>query len=720
MASYYCSDACSQIQNGWGRASIVPYEPSSADPAAVPNNTVYLSIVEVETPDPDTGIKPDIGAVLNAYIALGFISFVFPDKVNMEMRTTANLPSNATLQFGVDNTIEYKIKNDNIGFSVLGAISNGLNALITSGIIYIPKNTYYITTPSSTAPYWTEGDLINITYTAFPNNSTSLITYSYNTTVRGVQLIGTGLNYRTVVTDSFPFDIDHNNVSIVLSGSAVVSGNYYINSSGELFLCVVSGTLPSTPTPASPTAYLVYYAPQVKVSKLTPKENVRLLGKNTVIRNGFTFLQPIIQFRYARKCIADGFVFQNCHCSSTGGAIINDSVTDKDQFSNMVFENCGDALTMAGGEGNTLPRWTTATFYAAGTYIRNVNTIYYATTTGTSGGTAPTHTTGTASDGGVTWGVVRNNLLPIWQSGIAVTTSHFYQNGPYVYKALSSAVTGITPPTHTSGDKSDGSVFWAFVREIPKVFNPGQYYAAGELVSTRTYIPGNNFDYPRIYRVTSGGVATSTQPTSIDANYTTVAGASFVYWGPHETSVATIVTEYASNFNQINVEELLNWGFGPVHRSGYRIYVNNFRSSYATVRGFKIMQSVLSQLNNLLIMNAGSTSLAVSSGARYNQFSNVHIRGNNGDYISRDYQGAALQYQTSNRIGIWTDDTKSMWNTFINTIIEETNMVYGIEQFATDDYNAFIGGSLDDTKVSNASNSVFHQYWDTNTATFKI
>lgn len=48
-------------------------------------------------------------------------------------------------------------------------------------------------------------------------------------------------------------------------------------------------------------------------------------------------------------------------------------------------------------------QWTTATVYAAGAYCFNDGNVYQTAAGGTSGATPPTHTAGSASDGGVTW-----------------------------------------------------------------------------------------------------------------------------------------------------------------------------------------------------------------------------------------------------------------------------------------------------------------------------
>lgn len=47
--------------------------------------------------------------------------------------------------------------------------------------------------------------------------------------------------------------------------------------------------------------------------------------------------------------------------------------------------------------------WTATTAYAAGDYCFYNGNYYSTSSSGTSGSTAPTHTTGSASDGGVTW-----------------------------------------------------------------------------------------------------------------------------------------------------------------------------------------------------------------------------------------------------------------------------------------------------------------------------
>ena len=55
------------------------------------------------------------------------------------------------------------------------------------------------------------------------------------------------------------------------------------------------------------------------------------------------------------------------------------------------------------GDLGLYPQWITSTVYAAGVGCQNAGNSYYTVVGGTSGGTAPTHLSGTVSDGGVLW-----------------------------------------------------------------------------------------------------------------------------------------------------------------------------------------------------------------------------------------------------------------------------------------------------------------------------
>lgn len=68
--------------------------------------------------------------------------------------------------------------------------------------------------------------------------------------------------------------------------------------------------------------------------------------------------------------------------------------------------------------GLAYSQWTTATSYTASTsYVYNGLNVYQATTTGTSGATAPTHTSGTVSDGGVSWRYINTFVGVVGSTG---------------------------------------------------------------------------------------------------------------------------------------------------------------------------------------------------------------------------------------------------------------------------------------------------------------
>jgi hypothetical protein len=56
-------------------------------------------------------------------------------------------------------------------------------------------------------------------------------------------------------------------------------------------------------------------------------------------------------------------------------------------------------------------------------------------------------------------------LLAEWASGqTGITTSTYRVYGANLYKAFSTGTTGATPPTHTTGTVTDGAVSWTFVK----------------------------------------------------------------------------------------------------------------------------------------------------------------------------------------------------------------------------------------------------------------
>ena len=62
--------------------------------------------------------------------------------------------------------------------------------------------------------------------------------------------------------------------------------------------------------------------------------------------------------------------------------------------------------------------------------------------------------------------------LTIWASGQAVTAGQYRGRFGRRYVAATSGTTGVTPPTHTSGTVSDGGVSWTYVDNRSQFFTP--------------------------------------------------------------------------------------------------------------------------------------------------------------------------------------------------------------------------------------------------------
>jgi hypothetical protein len=95
--------------------------------------------------------------------------------------------------------------------------------------------------------------------------------------------------------------------------------------------------------------------------------------------------------------------------------------------------------------------WVTSTAIAdSGLYRTNASKLYVSNTIGTTGATAPTHTSGTVSDGGVEWTYVAT--YDTWTAGQVISTiGQFRGYDNKIYRSATAGTTGSTGPTHTVG-----------------------------------------------------------------------------------------------------------------------------------------------------------------------------------------------------------------------------------------------------------------------------
>jgi parallel beta-helix repeat protein len=113
-------------------------------------------------------------------------------------------------------------------------------------------------------------------------------------------------------------------------------------------------------------------------------------------------------------------------------------------------------------EPNAYADWAATTAYAAGAYVRAALNVYRVTVGGTSGSAMPTHTTGTAVDGGVTWEFMsahrtaatpRVNMVVFNMPGRTVSANTFFDASTWTNNMLYGYASDVRVnwPTSTSG-----------------------------------------------------------------------------------------------------------------------------------------------------------------------------------------------------------------------------------------------------------------------------
>ena len=172
--------------------------------------------------------------------------------------------------------------------------------------------------------------------------------------------------------------------------------------------------------------------------------------------------------------------------------------------------------------------WQASTAYLAQDKVYYQGRIYQAQGAGTSGTIPPTHTDGVVSDGAINWAFIDaagkfdvdltqhpyprpqyiGNDMPEWLPHrlYAVGQKVWYRLNVYEVAPSGGGVTTTTPPTHITGDVSDGTVTWRFVETREPIsdyarfmeydlgnhyqvrieeIHPGSQYIVGDVVSLR-------------------------------------------------------------------------------------------------------------------------------------------------------------------------------------------------------------------------------------------
>lgn len=109
-----------------------------------------------------------------------------------------------------------------------------------------------------------------------------------------------------------------------------------------------------------------------------------------------------------------------------GGIASNNTVTGNVCFDSQTVKTQKWGVQL--GNGSAYGSWTTATAYAALTYVASGANLYLTTAGGTSGASAPVHTSGSVSDGAVTWLYINTSVGSFQASHNQVGGNQCYDN----------------------------------------------------------------------------------------------------------------------------------------------------------------------------------------------------------------------------------------------------------------------------------------------------
>ncbi len=282
--------------------------------------------------------------------------------------------------------------------------------------------------------------------------------------------------------------------------------------------------------------------------------------------------------------------------------------------------------------GPSCPQWlSNEDGMVVGTCRQNAGYVYTATTVGTTGNTAPTHTTGTGSDGGVTWSMVRTAYpstpgnvpfncprwapgqavvandcrfatpCPDWTTGSTISANECRTSNGRTYTAVSGGTTsGHVGPSHSSGSTTSGGINWAFRTDLCSgSWNNGTVITAGDCRRSTT----SPF---RTYIATTSATKSNNTQASHTSGTASVGGITWQLsnyscfpWATGQTIAVGDCRRSGARTYVANSAGTTSGASGPTHTSGTTtsggiswIYNNSYQPSdlvqniyYATTNG---------------------------------------------------------------------------------------------------------------------------------------
>lgn len=145
---------------------------------------------------------------------------------------------------------------------------------------------------------------------------------------------------------------------------------------------------------------------------------------------------------------------------------------------------------------NLITRWLSGVAIQKGMKRYINGNVYKCTVAGTTGATAPSGTGTAIVDGTVTWKYIYPHVgeYVAWASGQAITAGQRRTSSGNIYQATTSGTTGATAPTGTSDSISDGAVTWMFLNPIGLFTTGTDWYVHDVQTDRYTVRPADSHD----------------------------------------------------------------------------------------------------------------------------------------------------------------------------------------------------------------------------------
>ncbi len=317
-----------------------------------------------------------------------------------------------------------------------------------------------------------------------------------------------------------------------------------------------------------------------------------------------------------------------------GNSIIPDGATAGTGY---VYLEAVGITADIGDTGTAPPMWAATTSYTLGDEVRASNGLYYrATTTGTSGSTEPTHTSSTASDGGVTWSASSGTLSSYWYkpANVDFVSEREYAITNATISATSEDIGGQTHGNDSSSNRVitvDGTT-WNESTAMGTLTTGKEIKITADLDWTHSQQAGSEIASGTITTTIKGGYTKNEVAMTVSEAFTAsgfyVAMLPYNFWDPVFSldTVDTVVvsdgadddiTDHASSDDTVNFNDVLGGCVYGEHSLTGRKLANAVMTTTDSIDNFANSGQVFALVNQNAIPTDPPSGGTVGSGKLY-------------------------------------------------------------------------------------------------------